>query len=503
MVRTSTDAQSTEDQKKELIAFCKQEGYDDIVCVEKQGASAAKEDDEYRAMIDEVKHTIETDPDIKCFAVWHLNRLARTEEAWIDIKSFFVKRRIQIICKNPYLKLLAPGGDIDQGMELAMGLMAILSKQDQAERKAKFKRAKSAMKTKGQYTGGHTIKYGYRVEDKYFIVDEEHSAPVVRAIFNMYSSGKWSTYTLSKELNDMGVDINQNILSKILCCPSYYGAEIDGRKYPPIITKELYDKCESIRNNNKIDMRRGERLVLGAKLIKCCKCGATCTSNSRHYVCCQTVPKKCDNHLALKQSVADALLWRVAEQQHLQYVMDLTERQVEQMKVDILKLQMKIDTEDARIKDLNNKKDRIVDTFIEGLIDKKTRDLRLKKVEDDISARLLSKASLQEKREAIARMLDNARTDMESGVEAGLDIIDTIASQQEKYDVIHQHIKSLVPKPVSYGVRDPRSKKPNGVEITITAVTGQRFKYLYIPRLYKGRNLYVWNGRRWVADSIE
>ena len=139
MVRTSTDAQSTEDQKKELIAFCKQEGYDDIVCVEKQGASAAKEDDEYRAMIDEVKHTIETDPDIKCFAVWHLNRLARTEEAWIDIKSFFVKRRIQIICKNPYLKLLAPGGDIDQGMELAMGLMAILSKQDQAERKAKFK----------------------------------------------------------------------------------------------------------------------------------------------------------------------------------------------------------------------------------------------------------------------------------------------------------------------------------------------------------------------------
>ena len=48
MVRTSTESQSTEDQKKELIDFCLSEGYrrKDIVCVEKQGASAAKVDDE-------------------------------------------------------------------------------------------------------------------------------------------------------------------------------------------------------------------------------------------------------------------------------------------------------------------------------------------------------------------------------------------------------------------------------------------------------------------------
>ena len=59
-VRTSTEKQSTDDQKRELVEFCKSEGYDDIVCVERQGASAAKVDDEYREMVAEVKEKIES-----------------------------------------------------------------------------------------------------------------------------------------------------------------------------------------------------------------------------------------------------------------------------------------------------------------------------------------------------------------------------------------------------------------------------------------------------------
>ncbi len=249
-------------------------------------------------------------------------------------------------------------------------------------------------------------------------------------------------------------------------------------------------------------MKRGERLVLGSKLIKCYKCGNTLTSNSRHYVCCQMTRGKCENTLALRQCVADELLWRAAEQIHLQYLIDLNESQIEEYTKKIEELNDKIYHLEYLIEQTGEKKDRIVNSYIEGLIDKKTRDLRLKQVEDDIKANRNNMNALVEKKDAIAGMLGNVRTDYESGVEAGLDIIDTIDGQQEKYDIIHQHIKSLIATPVSYGKRDPRTHKPNGVEIVITAMTGQVYKYMYIPKSYQGHNLYIWNGKKWVPDSI-
>ena len=503
MVRTSTDRQSTEEQHKEMEDFCISEGYkkNQIVWVEEQGASAAKVDDAYRAMIEQVKAKVEEDPDIKCFAVWHLNRLSRTEEMWVEAKSFFVRKQVQIICKNPYLKLLTPDGKVDPGMELAMGLLAILAKQDNEERKAKFHRKKKAMKAKGQYLGGHTMKYGYAVKDKFFVEDKAQ-AKVVRDIFNMYSTGQWSSYTLAKELSERGIKATPGFVTKTLSCPSYYGEEIDGRSYPALITKELYDKCAAIRDGNRIEMKRGERLVLGAKLIKCCKCGATYTSNSRHYVCCLMPHGKCDNTLALRQCVADELLWRTAEQIHLQYLIDLNENQIEEYKAKIEELDDKIYHLEYVIEQTGEKKGRIVESYMEGLIDKENRDLRLKQVEDDVRVHRTNLNALAEKRDAIAGMLGTLRTDYESGVEAGLDIIDTIDGAQEKYNIIHQHIKSLVPTPVSYGKRDPRTHKPNGVEIVITAVTGQVYKYMYIPKSYQGHNLYVWNGKKWVPDSV-
>ena len=106
MVRTSTSEQDITDQHREMEDFVLSKGWkkNQIIWVEEQGASAAKVDSTYRSMIDTIKEKIESDSNIKCFAVWHLNRLARTEEVWVEVKTFFVSHKVQVLVKNPELR---------------------------------------------------------------------------------------------------------------------------------------------------------------------------------------------------------------------------------------------------------------------------------------------------------------------------------------------------------------------------------------------------------------
>jgi hypothetical protein len=57
------------------------------------------------------------------------------------------------------------------------------------------------------------------------------------------------------------------------------------------------------------------------------------------------------------------------------------------------------------------KKSRIVDTYLEGLIDKNTRDLRLKKLQDDISIHQEAISVLEGKKRAIMGMLEEGEKD--------------------------------------------------------------------------------------------
>ena len=92
-----------------------------------------------------------------------------------------------------------------------------------------------------------------------------------------------------------------------------------------------------------------------------------------------------------------------------------------------------------KLKIIQGKKDRIAENYEDGLISKKTRDLRLLKVQDEVRAHQEYLASLQGKIEAIAGLLEGGNPD---SVEAFLAALDTMDSES-KFDIIHKHIKSL------------------------------------------------------------
>lgn len=500
MVRTSTSEQDITDQHKEMEDFVLSKGWkkNQIIWIEEQGASAAKVDSTYRSMIDTIKEKIESDKDIKCFAVWHLNRLARTEEVWVEVKTFFVSHKVQVLVKNPELRLLTEDGKVDAGMELAAGLLAILSVQDQLERKEKFKRAKKSMAASGKYVGGHIIPYGFSVDTDGYYVEKEDEASAIRLAFQLYASGKYSTYTLSKELEERGISISEYKLCRILRNKAYIGEAVGEYKtiFPAIVSKELFEEVEKVRENNKIEMKK-KGAALGAKLIKCPSCGAVFTSNSKHYRCSRhSHHGPCDNGFALRASVADSLLWRLASIEHLQYLTDLNENKTEEYKKELAVVDEKIKAGLEKLKIIQSKKDRIAENYEDGLISKKTRDLRLSKVQDEARLRQEYLTSLQVKREGIAGLLEEGNPDSVEAFVAALDTMDN----EDKFDIIHKHITRLVPTQVSFGKRDPRTRRPNAVNILIETTKGSTFNYLYFPKCYNGFNLYQKVGRRWVPD---
>lgn len=516
MVRTSTESQSIDDQHREMAEFCRYRGYrdEDMIFIEEQGASAAKVDDRYKAQIQAIKDAIEGDKEINCFACWHLNRAFRDEAAYIDIKNFLVPRKIQMLVKNPSLELLNPDGTINSGMELAMALFAVLNKQDNEERKAKFKRAKSSMAKKGMYVGGKNRRFGYRIDDNQYFVPDEVEGEIVKMIFQLYSTREYSCFSLAKELNSRGYDrfgkpFDRGFVAHILKSRQYTGEHVEGQEmvYPALITKELFDLCQSIASSNQIILRQGKKLVLCSKLIKCPECGIAFTSNSNCFRCNYYVEHKCSNSLTIKESVVNEVVWRIAFDEHLKYLVEVNENDTKTYNERIHVIDQKIVKLNEIISDADIKRQRVVDSFIEGYIDKESRDLRLKKIQDDTLSQRKELNALEEEKRAILRLLENA--DQKLNEWLYYDTLNAMSSNittdEDRYKIIHQHILKIIPSRYQHGERAKGTTRINGVLLEIYTVKGDIHQVRYLPMSKKGYNLYTYHHDKgiWLGERFK
>lgn len=515
MVRTSTESQSIEDQHREMVEFCRYRGYkdEDMIFIEEQGASAAKVDDRYKAQIQAIKNAIEKDKEINCFACWHLNRAFRDESAYIDIKNFLVPRKIQMLVKNPSLELLNPDGTINSGMELAMALFAVLNKQDNEERKAKFHRAKSSMAKKGMYVGGKNKRFGYKIENQYFVPDE-YDGEIVKLIFQLYSTGEYSCQSLAKELNSRGYTkwgqpLDRRFIAHILRSRQYTGEHVEGQDmvYPQLVTREIYDICKEIADGNKLAMRQGDKLVICSKLLRCPECGTVMSSNSTYFRCNYYQEQKCKCSLTVKETVLNEIVWRVAFDEHLKYLIELKENNSKTYNERLTIIEQKISTLQGVIDEADTKKKRVIDSFIEGLIDKENRDLRLKKVQDDVLAQQNEINALNEEKRAILRLLENAEKELSEWmyVDTMNAMASNIQTDLDRYNIVHKHILKIVPDRYQHGEKAKGVNRINGVSLDVYTVKGGVHKHIYLPMAKKGNNLLTYHEDKglWLGERFQ
>ena len=248
LVRVSTEAQSYDEQEKELYDLAHFYGYKDkdISSIATK-ESAIKLDEEERFGLNRMKELLETG-EYDCVFAWEISRIARRKKILFSILEYLTSKGIQLIIKEPRIRLLKDDKTIDEGAETIFTLYAQLAESEMRNKIARFARAKKEGFNKGKYMGGK-ITLGYKVsEDGYWEIDEEGSK-LVRLIFDMYISGEYSLTGLGKELKSRGYFKNLSVtsikveMSHLLKNPIYRGIRTSNNIYPQIIDDDTWEQC--------------------------------------------------------------------------------------------------------------------------------------------------------------------------------------------------------------------------------------------------------------------
>lgn len=150
------------------------------------------------------------------------------------------------------------------------------------------------------------------------IVIDPVRAPIVRKIFTTYATGNSSIRKIIEEINELGIMTNtteprplsNGTVDHILNNTFYFGlmkvnGQLKPHRYPPIISKHLYDKVQAVRAGyHKKPFSYGAKPFIFRGLIKCADCGCTITaetSKSHIYYHCTNYKRMHDKRTYVKE----------------------------------------------------------------------------------------------------------------------------------------------------------------------------------------------------------
>ena len=390
--RVSSLAQEYTEQTARVRRLAEQYGYppeSHLLVEEKE--SGIKLSEQERLGLNRLKQLICTDNDIDCVFCFEVSRLARTKRVLYSVQEYLLQRKIQLIIAQPTLiKLLNDDGTLNPSADLMFLLFSYFSENEMKIKKERFKNGKARLAKECKYLGGG-ITFGYAVDPvtKKIILDD--SSEIVREIFNAYSTGDWSTTTLTKELNNrgihdkQGVPISQSRLARILSTERYTGENI----YPQIISRDLFEQCKKLREEARVlrNLRKNNYAsqYLCNRLIVCPECGHHFTPGSTTYRCFlhHDKPSQCSNKMQISIELIDSIAWLVASELEVGSLLTQQKDKVKEYNTELSIIEQKKKTVYDKLSKYALKVARVEDLLIEGLISKEKARTRLEKIEAD------------------------------------------------------------------------------------------------------------------------
>ena len=303
LVRVSTEAQDFTEQEREIYQMAINDGYkpEDIIpiCEKESGIKLEEED---RSGLNRMKEVIESGIGVNCVYCWEVSRIARRKKINFSVLEYLTKHKVQLIIKNPSITLFNEDGTINEGAEVVFTLFSQMAESEMRTKKERFKRNKDARRKEGYFTGGF-ILYGYTTNGDKKLIVKDDEAEIVKMLFTMYLSGRYSFRSLAKEVQDMGIFTDksyltaQNAISKILTNYAYAGIpssegkkhrKTDGNVYPALVTKEMVDKVKELSLKNiKEPKKKYSTYYFGKGILRCPECGRiTIAVKGRNYYHC-------------------------------------------------------------------------------------------------------------------------------------------------------------------------------------------------------------------------
>lgn len=377
LVRVSSDRQDTEQQHNAIERYLTGLGFkpDEIKWHEVK-SSAYKVADEYKEFIEDIKNDC-TENNINAICCYHLNRVGRDEDWLFNFKKFCVENKIQLYCMEPAFRLLNDDLTLNDTSDMIYNLFISFIKSETKERMNKLIRGKRHHKSLGKYIGG-VIRFGYMTDDEKNILINPEEAKIVRQIYELYATRKYSGWTLATHLNLLGIKRRggkwfSGSLMKMLKDTAYTGAEVrDGYKYPRIIEDELYQKVEYVRTSNEIPRtRETQHCHMATGLIQCPICGRKYTCTGTHYECVGSSSwrslnvQKCES-VMLKKDVIDGLLWYIAKEAQLEYEFSIRRKENIDTRAEIKECEKVISGLKEEINELKSKKLKLQEAYYAG-----------------------------------------------------------------------------------------------------------------------------------------
>lgn len=461
LIRTSTIQQEIDSQKEEVVSLILSDGYsiDEIEVVGEKGASAIKMDEAYLKNINRVYELIESEP-IKAVYAWAIDRIGRDVELLQSFRKKLVNKGVDLVIRTPSLRLLNPDGSTNGAVGLAFSLFAEMAQQEMEQKKARFMRGKKRNSETGKANGGaRNIPFGYTKDaNGYFVVDEEE-AIVVRLMFELHNSRKYSLNKLALELNERGYShrgkrftnyfLRMFIKSTVVVGYSEFKGVV--RKYPQIISKEIWEKAQQVLANNQVSTYKGTKhYYLGAKLLHCDRCNHNFSTDGNQYRCKlnhhkvalqQQGLESCDNNATIITAVFDGMLWSLTKEKHLNFLLkekDVTEgRNRRQIEINL----QKIAAHRVALEKADERRAKVIDDFYSDRITEAERERYLTKFIKDKAKAENAIANLENENIALQRQLDSLAELSYTSILKLTASLSNMNNEKEMYELVHQYIK--------------------------------------------------------------
>ena len=479
MVRASTAKQTTEDQTKELEKWAIKEGYEDekqrIVIDQKE--SGRTNDVEDRLGIAKMKREIESNPDIDCVYAWSISRIGRRLKVNADAIDFLVSHKIQFKTKVEPFTLLDKDNKWSAQAVITYGVFSAMAQNGADEIKANTVRGKNRSMKEGKSATGKLL-YGYKKDDNGKIIEDTEQADHIRDIFNWYVEKDIAVVNIYRELVDKGIfkesTTERNGIARIrdiLKNPAYYGGKhqkkhlkvkdkdgklvekirvvTEAKRYPAIITKELFDAAEKRLKERISKPKVNTKNVYYAKgLIRFMGMKEPHRMVANRQTITYRVPDNL-HRFSISINTIDTILWEAATHLYVQMLSKSTLQEIERLKALIPENETKILTAQKKIEEIDVKRKKAYQAFEDGGI---TREEYKERILQHTESQKEQEAKIVKYKERI-RFIDNQIKKQGDGEWRPIDVdeIKSITDDYRRKEIIDKVIESIDITPLEEG----------------------------------------------------
>ena len=318
--RYSSDNQreeSIEGQVRECQSFAERKGYTVIRTYIDRALSGTRADNrpQFQQMISD-----STLREFQYVIVWKIDRFSRDKFDSVKYKYALKSSGVSVISATEPID----GSPEGQMMESVFEGISVYYIKDLAQ---KTSRGMTENAIKGKFNGG-TLTFGYMIDENHHFQLDPVNAPIVLDVFTRYSEGETIRSILddiNSKMSNNGRKFTYHFLNWMLNNRRYLGEykfqdTVNNEAIPPIVTQELFDKCQHRLNVNKHKAgsfkNNKEKYLLTGKIF-CGICGATisgisgtgkCKSVYRYYKCMNVKKHKCRKKPVQKEMIENIVL---------------------------------------------------------------------------------------------------------------------------------------------------------------------------------------------------